>query len=217
MRTYEHKPTALIVDPDLDIATMTAAILNDDGFVATILTDLATLLDVVARLEPDVVLIDIKGYADDQARDAISWLSNRPVPIPVVMFTTSEEMAKTVGVTPVGKKFVAVLRKPFELSQLLDTLHQAIAGQGPLPEVRHVKPSPSVGELLRKQGIKDIQEASDREWVVFRDKNGAQVQIYWWEQADAYYVSKMKPDAESVEDLGKCKTAEEAAQRALGG
>lgn len=210
------KPSALVVDEDLDIATLVAGILNDEGFIATIVTDISALYQVVERLEPDVVLLDIKGYADKAAWDAAVWLHQRPRPIPVIMFTTAEQLAEQVGVTPAGKAFVSMVPKPFDLQQLIDKVTEAFAGRAPLPKVAHVKPKPSVSELLSKRGVKDIRTYPDREWVVFRDKRGALVQIYWWEQASYYCISRMKPGAEALEDLGKCKTAEEAVQRALG-
>lgn len=215
IKMREHKPSALVVDPDLDMATLATAILNDSGFLATILTDIGDFYDVVERLEPDVVLIDIKGYADQAARDAVEWLQSRPNPIPIVMFTTSPQMADTVGITPAGQKFVDFVSKPFDLQDLIATLQRAVAGRAPMPAVVHVKPMPSISSLLRDRGIKDIQEAPDREWVVFRDTQGALVQIYWWENANAYCISRARPGVKVLEDLGRTKTAEEAVQRAL--
>jgi two-component system OmpR family response regulator len=128
-----HKPTAIIVDEDLDLASLVTTVLNENGFTATQLADPALLPKLVERLNPDVVLIDIKGYSDDKARDAVAWLDQHRDHIPVVMFTTSAEMARSVGVTPGGKKFVKALLKPFSQDELIRTLRQAIARQAPSP------------------------------------------------------------------------------------
>lgn len=210
-----HKPSAIIVDEDLDLATLVTGILNDDGFVATLLTDPSALRALVELLEPDVILIDIKGYGDDEARKAIAWLHQRANPIPVVMCTTSEEMVRSVGVTPGGKKFVAAVLKPFNVGELVDKLREVVAERAPLPKQEHVRPVPSLSDLLRRYGIRDIQSATDCEWVVFKDKCGAKVQIYWWEQASAYCISRMRPGANALEDLGRTKSAADAVARAL--
>ena len=77
----------LIVDDDQDISKIVAAVLTDEGFVISELRDAraAAIEAEVARLEPDVVLLD-GGDGMDYGTSWINaaWMHGRTRPIPVI-------------------------------------------------------------------------------------------------------------------------------------
>ncbi|MBI2953529.1 MAG: response regulator transcription factor [Chloroflexi bacterium] len=210
-----HRPSVLVVDDDFDICALVTAILSDEGFLVTSTHDLTALPEMAERLQPDVVLLEVKGYADQAAWDAAYWLHQRANPIPIIMFTTHPHLADVIGVTPSGEMFITVIQKPFELQELIAKVKAAAAGRPPMMKVPHFKPTPCLSDLLKRKGIADVDEDTEREWVAFKDERGAQIQIYWWAQASAYCICRLIPGAEITEDLGKCRTPEEAVERAL--
>lgn len=210
-----HRPSVLVVDDDFDISAMVTAILSDEGFLVTVTHDLTALHEMATRLQPDVVLLEAKGIADEAAWDAAYWLQQRANRIPVIVVTPHEHLADAVGVTPSGELFVTVIQKPFNLQELVAKVKAAVAGRPPLVKVPHIRPTPRLNELLKQKGIDCVAEDIEREWVAFTDRKGAQIQIYWWAQANAYCISRLMPGDEVTQDLGKCRTPQEAVDRAL--
>ena len=101
--------SVLIVDDDQRVSQIVAEILRDEGFLISELGDaLAAVIQTeVARLEPDVVLLDGSdgvGYGYSWVNAA--WMRERSRPIPVIMFTahTGELAEAQMGVSERSKK-----------------------------------------------------------------------------------------------------------------
>ena len=90
--------SVLIVDDDQAISKIVAEVLSEEGFVISELGDAqpAVIQAEVARLEPDVVLLDGSdgaGYGYSWIHAA--WLGERSRPIAVIMFTAhTKELAE---------------------------------------------------------------------------------------------------------------------------
>src|ERR1700730_15190502 len=118
--------SVLIVDDDQDISKIVAEVLSEEGFQISVLCDSrpAVMYAEIARLEPDVVLLDGGdggGYGDSWVNAA--WMRERSRPIPVIMFTahTTELAEGQLGVSERSKSagFVGFLPKPFDLRILV--------------------------------------------------------------------------------------------------
>jgi len=123
----------LIVEDDHDISRLVAEVLIEEGFDVSELGDaqLSVVQAEVARLEPDVVLLDGscgEGYGASWVNAA--WMRERTPAIPVIMFTAHlTELAEAqVGMTERSKKaaFVGFLPKPFDLWVLVETVGRVV-------------------------------------------------------------------------------------------
>ena len=125
--------SVLIVDDDQDISKIVAEVLSAEGYVISELRDAhpAAIQAAVARLEPDVVLLD-GGDGRDYGESWLNavWMRERTRPIPVIMFTAhARELAEAqLGVSERSKSaaFVGFLPKPFDLQILVETVARVV-------------------------------------------------------------------------------------------
>jgi DNA-binding NtrC family response regulator len=124
--------TVLIVDDDEDVSGLVAEVLREEGFAVTGLVDAqaTAICDEVARLEPDVVLLDgwdKAGYGQSWTNAA--WLHERGRPIAVIMFTAhAQELAEAqLGQSERSQRaaFMGFISKPFDLQVLIDMVGRA--------------------------------------------------------------------------------------------
>lgn len=127
--------TVLIVDDDKSVVEVVAEILRDEGYAVACLADgqLGALQAEVARLEPEVVLLDGGGAAGyGQSWNSAAWLRTRGRPIAVIMFTAHQlDLAEAmVGQSERSRcaQFVGFLPKPFDLDAVVDQVAQAMRG-----------------------------------------------------------------------------------------
>jgi CheY-like chemotaxis protein len=125
--------SVLIVDNDRDISRVVAEALADEGFTVSELLDPrpTAIEQEVARLEPDVVLLDgwdAAGYGQSWTQAA--WLRERTRPIAVIMFTAhAAELAEAQrGASERSKRaaFVGFVGKPFDVHDLITTVGRAV-------------------------------------------------------------------------------------------
>jgi DNA-binding response OmpR family regulator len=143
--------SVLIVDDDRDISKIVAEVLSEEGFFISELRDAqpAAIQAEVARLEPDVVLLD-GGDGTDYGYSWLNatWMHERSRPIPVVMFTAhTRELAEAqLGLSERSKSaaFVGFLPKSFDLRILVETV--ACVGEEPA----------AVRALLSRSGVASI-------------------------------------------------------------
>ena len=125
--------SVLIVDDDQDISKIVAEVLSEEGFVISELRDArpGAVQAEVARLEPDVVLLD-GGDGRDYGYSWLNaaWMRERTRPIPVIMFTAhARELAEAqLGASERSKSaaFVGFLPKPFDLRILVETVARVV-------------------------------------------------------------------------------------------
>jgi CheY-like chemotaxis protein len=123
----------LIVDDDEDIANLVEEVLSEDGYTVTIRRDarIEVIQDVVAQLEPDCMLLDGgvgSGYGASWQSAAL--MAARLPAVPVIMFTAHAgdfaEATENTSERSQAAGFVAVLSKPFELTELLTAVMVAV-------------------------------------------------------------------------------------------
>jgi CheY-like chemotaxis protein len=123
----------LIVDDDHSLSRVVAEILGDEGYAVACLANAhpTALQSEVARLEPDVVLLDGSGpTSDGESWDSAAWLRTRDRPIAAIMVTghLTDLAEAQLGLSQRSQRaaFVGVLPKPFDLDRLVDLVARAV-------------------------------------------------------------------------------------------
>jgi DNA-binding response OmpR family regulator len=116
----------LIVEDDPWISTVTRELLADEGFEATSASDGKRGLRLAERLRPDVVLLDVGLPRVDggqllQRLRAHNSLQNTPV---IVISSRAGALNDTV--VALANR---VMRKPIDLTELIDAIRQAVSGE----------------------------------------------------------------------------------------
>lgn len=116
----------LIVDDDEEIVKMLNLRLTAEGYDTRSARDANQAVSVAHKYRPDLILLDIAMPAgsgvDVMKKLAISTHTNS---IPVIIVSAfPEDMNLFEGV----KAIKSYIRKPFEMSDLLDTVNNVIAG-----------------------------------------------------------------------------------------
>jgi CheY-like chemotaxis protein len=203
----------LIVDRDADVAGVVQAILTDEGYLASAITDQSheAITRAVGRLEPDCLLLDGASSTEYGA----SWteaalLAGRSRAIPVVMFSAHgpELREATDGTSDraMAAGFAAVLPKPFDIDELLDAVARATNRS-----VAFDRSAAADGQRnlhlvheLKTRGATDIRTSNRREWATFAPGEAADiVQLYWWEALGAYVVGRYQQASATLEPLGQ--------------
>ena len=114
--------TILIVEDERVIAEVLSAILEDEGFHIIIADNGKAGLDSLAEHRPDLVLCDVMMPVID-GRDMVRAMASNPDyrSIPVIMMS-----AASLPVTNRDYTYSAFLRKPFEIEDLLSTVHNVL-------------------------------------------------------------------------------------------
>ncbi|MEO8247466.1 MAG: response regulator, partial [Chloroflexota bacterium] len=201
------RPTVLCVDDDHDVAAMIEAILVDEGYDIRFLYDHAddALLRTVGSVEPDVILLDSAspGHFGESWASAAA-VATRSRPISVIMFSAHardiEEAQEGETERARAAKFAAVIPKPFHLDELLDAVATAAGRSTPFDRSSAAE-SRRTRELvgaLEARGATDIRPSKMREWALFRDRHGALLQLYWWQQRGVYQVGRYRRSGQLV-------------------
>src|SRR4051794_34514225 len=128
------KGAVLVVDDDRDITDVIEELLKEEEYAVAILRDrsVESVQAAVKRLRPDCVLLDgeIPGLFGASWDDA-AWMTAQALAVPVVMFsadraaTREAESRQTERSQAAG--FSSVLRKPFELDDVLRAVALAVS------------------------------------------------------------------------------------------
>jgi CheY-like chemotaxis protein len=194
-------PSVLCVDDDRDVAEVVQAILTDEGYLVSCLYELAddALLRAVGRLEPDVILLDSASATDyNEAWHLAASVHERSRPVPVVMFTAHHD-AVTEAREGTSRRageahFAAVVRKPFEVDELIAAVAEA-AGQSQPFDRRRAADEARTRALvaaLEAKGATDVRPSKMREWALFRDRKGRLLQLYWWQTRGVYQLGRYR-------------------------
>jgi DNA-binding response OmpR family regulator len=195
----------LIIDRDADLAELVAVLLRDSGYAVSTLqhVDHRAIATTVNRLEPDCILLD----SENPTTYGTSWfeaayLAARSRSIPTVMFATHlgdlREARENRSQRALDAKLAAVISKPFDLDELLDTVAVACQGSAEFERGRKGdrRRSEALVKRLREVGATDIRPSERREWATFRfAKDGEIHQVYWWERFGVYLLGRYDADA----------------------
>jgi CheY-like chemotaxis protein len=201
----------LVIDNDRDVVEMVRAILTDEGYEVAVLSDLTSdaISAAVGRLEPDAVLLDGEspraGYGTSWA-EAIA-LAQRERNVPVVMFSADlaaiDEATKLSSERSVSANFSGIIRKPFELDELLDAVAKAVERAEVFERSAAADDArtAALADQLEKAGATDIRSSARREWVTFRTPKGRLMQIYWWQAGGSYLIGRYDADGRRMENI----------------
>lgn len=201
----------LVIDDDSDVGEVVTAILSDEGYEVTTLDDISdeTVRAAIGRLEPDCILLD----GADATEYAEAWVTaadvrHRPRPIPTVMFTAhaleAAEASQATSERAAEAGFTAVLRKPFDLDELVVTVERAVAEAVPFNHSERAEQgrTKELVARLTAAGARDVRPSATREWANFCNAAGDEMQLYWWQAAGAYLVARYSSDGARLELVG---------------
>ena len=113
--------TILVVDDEPVLRVLVKEILQDEGYVVIDAADGQSMLELLQDVHPDLVLMDVMMPGVD-GREAYQALRSRmDLPdLPVVMMSAAVQPSK------LDPSIAAFLRKPFDLTELVDLVTHLI-------------------------------------------------------------------------------------------
>ena len=216
----------LVIDDDADVADLVLAILSDDGYLVSTLTDIAhdSILVAVGKQEPDCILLDgghTAGYGSSWAEAA--YLAARERSVPTIMFSGHVGDLREAGAEETDRaraaEFAAILQKPFSLDDLLTAVATACGRSEPFNQSAEGDRERTVALVARLQaeGASDIRTSERREWATFRPKDGDSIcQLYWWQRMGVYLVGCYEDDG-TLRRMGHFFELDAAIAEALAG
>jgi two-component system response regulator GlrR len=127
-------PTILVVDDDTDLLQLLSIRLQRTGFRVETADSAATALTTLERLQPDVVLTDLK-MRDMDGLGLLTAIENRYPVLPVILLTAHGTIPDAVDATRKGA--FAFLTKPINDDELITCLRDALATSGEQRESGH--------------------------------------------------------------------------------
>ena len=120
-----ERPKVLVVDDDADLVQSLSLRLRHEGYDVAVAMNGYHGLERARRESPDVLILDIHMPAGEgfTVQDRLQEMMG---PWPIVIYLTGDKslradlMAKQLGA-------FAVIHKPFEIAQLLETVRRAVA------------------------------------------------------------------------------------------
>jgi UDP-3-O-[3-hydroxymyristoyl] N-acetylglucosamine deacetylase len=132
----------LIVDDEQDIRSTLAQILSDEGFATLDSGSGAEALELYAREQPDVVLLDV-WLPDKDGLEVLAEIRATEHPAPVIMISGHGTVSTAVRAIQMGA--VEYLEKPPSYDQVVRAVSRAIADRGPAPARANGELEPSRG------------------------------------------------------------------------
>lgn len=210
----DSPPKVLVVDDDHDTADIMQALLSDEGYAPSVIYDARgeVVREAVARLQPDCVLLDSSGSDPTgygESWQTAAWLAACEPSMAVIMMTghslAADEALAAVTQRSRAADFAAVVRKPFDVDELLRTLSSAVQ-KGATRRSSEAEANARIADLRARligAGARDITTSSRRVWAIFRGTGEQLMQIYWWESLSLYLVGRYSVDGARLEPLGQ--------------
>jgi hypothetical protein len=112
--------------------------------------------------------------------------------------------------------FAGILAKPFGLDDLVETVARAVGRSEPFDRSRRAEESRTreLVQALKARGATDVRPSKMREWALFRDRDGAWRQLYWWQGRGVYQLGRYRDSGELVM-IGQFVNREAALEVAL--
>ena len=120
-----ENPKILIVDDDLDLIQSLSLRLRNEGYNVVSATDGYQGLERARSEKPDLLILDVRMPAGDGFSIQERLLTQGNVWPPVIYLTGDKSVKTELN----AKKFgaCAIIYKPFDTAQLLDTVKRALA------------------------------------------------------------------------------------------
>jgi CheY-like chemotaxis protein len=110
-------------------------VLEDEQYQVSIVQDGKTAFPRVKSMVPDLLILDLK-LGDMSGQDVLKEVKSDPTTadVPVIVYTAAvleaEEVSKLIESNPQFYSSVHLLRKPFELTALLDKVEELLDNSG---------------------------------------------------------------------------------------
>ncbi|MDQ2935225.1 MAG: response regulator [Chloroflexota bacterium] len=189
--------SVLVVDDDEDVGEVIAAVLSDEGYSATTLSDVSveSFRTAIGQLEPDLILLDGAGrdeYGEGWLEAALIHLRHRPIPVIMLTGHSMDANEAKAGGTERAQAaaFAAVLLKPFNLDRLIEVVSKTV-GDEPFShtETDERLRTEALTERLSAIGATEIRPSTRREWATFvLPPDGRVHQLYWWQSEGQYLL-----------------------------
>jgi CheY-like chemotaxis protein len=125
----------LVVDDRNELLHLMRRVLEDEEYQVSILQEGKDAVAKTKNLLPDLLILDLK-LGDVSGQDVLKQLKHDPVTadIPVIVYTAAvleaDEVSDLIANSPQRYNGVYLLRKPFELETLLDTVEDLLDKSG---------------------------------------------------------------------------------------
>jgi len=195
--------SVLVVDDDEDVGEVIAAVLSDEGYTATTLSDMSvdSFRSAIGQLEPDLILLDGAGreeYGEGWLEAALMHLRHRPIPVIMLTGHSIDASEAEAGGTARAQAaaFAAVLLKPFNLDRLIDLVARTV-GDEPFShtEADERLRTEALTDKLSAIGATEIRPSTRREWATFvLPPDELVYQLYWWQSEGRYLLGAYSAD-----------------------
>jgi two-component system response regulator RegX3 len=120
----------LIVEDEPDILMLLRVVIEMNGYDAALAADGSTALERLDAEKPDLVLLDLMLPVMD-GWSVLAEMRSRPNPPPVIICSAARSARDVELAEERGAE--AVLLKPLDMDQLLETMSQSLAAGAPKP------------------------------------------------------------------------------------
>ena len=117
----------LLLDDDEDLLDVFQVILEEEGYDLTLSVLPIMRVSEIERINPDLILLDLRFHASDSGQDMMQMLKNHlsTHSIPLIVCTVDLPAVQRLQ-GYLTREAIPVVIKPFELNTLLDTIDQAL-------------------------------------------------------------------------------------------
>lgn len=121
-------PKIMIVDDKLDLREMLNLLLHKEGFETDTAEDGSEFLNKLDNFDPDIVTLDVmmSGLTTSEILEKLKEKKSNPKIILLTVVRYSDEEKKKIF--EMGN-VVDYVTKPFDLDQLMDTIHRHVINQ----------------------------------------------------------------------------------------
>jgi DNA-binding NarL/FixJ family response regulator len=120
-----HRPTVIVADDHPGILTVASMLLTGEFEIIATLADGATAVEAIAKLRPDIVILDIEMPGTDGI-EAARQLKERGLTAKVIFLTVQDDSDYVDAACAMGASYVL---KPRMYSDLLTAIKEAMAGR----------------------------------------------------------------------------------------
>jgi len=124
------RPLVLIVEDEPDILMLLRVVIEMNGYDAALAADGSTALERLDAEKPDLVLLDLMLPVMD-GWTVLAEMRSRPNPPPVIICSAARSARDVELAEERGAE--AVLLKPLDMDQLLETMSRSLAARDPKP------------------------------------------------------------------------------------
>lgn len=121
----------LVVDDRNELLHLMRRVLEDEQYQVSILQDGRDAFTQVKSMLPDLLILDLK-LGDMSGQEVLKQVKNDPATadVPVIVYTAAvleaDEVTRLINGDTQFYKRVSLLRKPFELTALLDKVEELL-------------------------------------------------------------------------------------------